>query len=57
MEREMRMTIAAALRAWLDGESRMFTALCGESFTRREVVKVGLGTLAILAAAIAAGGM
>lgn len=50
------MSIEAAIAMWLNAESSTFTALCGESFTRREVMNTGLATIAVIAAVILAGG-
>lgn len=57
MEKQETMSAGAALRAWLSAESKSFTALCGESFTRWEVIKAAAGTLSILMASILAGGV
>lgn len=46
---------SSAIGAWLDSESESFTALCGESFTHREVLQTAAGTLALMAA-VAVGG-
>ena len=56
MKKQVPVNIAAAIDTWLSGASELFTAICGESFTRREVLMTGIGTLAMMAA-VAAGGI
>ena len=51
------MSIAAAIGMWLDAESRIVTALCDESFSRREAIRVTAGTIALIVAAVVAGGV
>ena len=46
-----------SITEWMGAESRTFTALCGESFTRWEVLKAAAGTISLIAASILAGGI
>lgn len=39
------MSITAAMGLWLDAESESFTAMCGESITRREVIQTAAGII------------
>ena len=47
----------SAVGAWLDAESVSFTALCGESFSHREVLLTMLGIAALIVAIGVAGGV
>ena len=55
MKSKKSLSIAAAIEMWLDAESVSFTALCGESFTHREVLQTAAGVLTMFAA-VAVGG-
>ena len=56
MKKQATVSIAAAIGMWLDAESRIVTALCDESFSRREAIRVTAGTIALVVAAVVAGG-
>lgn len=47
MKKQATMSIAAAIQGWLCSESRSFTALCGERFSRAEVIMTGMGIAAL----------
>ena len=51
MKPTRQMSITAAMGLWLDAESESFTAMCGESITRREVIQTAAGII-LLATAI-----
>lgn len=57
MKKQAAVSIAAAIGMWLDAESRIVTALCDESFSRREAIRVTAGTIALIVAAVVAGGV
>ena len=57
MKNQATTTIADTIGMWLGAESKTFTALCGESFTRLEVIKAAAGTIALIAAIVVAGGV
>ena len=48
------MSIASAFQGWLESESRSVTALCGERFTRAEVIMTGMGTTALILSVVLA---
>lgn len=48
------MSIASAIHGWLESESRSVTALCGERFTRAEVIMTGMGTTALILSVVLA---
>lgn len=56
MKKQATVSIAAAIGMWLDAESRIVTALCDESFSRREAIRVTAGTIALVVATLVAGG-
>ena len=55
MKQQATMSASAAIREWLQAESKSFTAMCGESFTHQEVLLTAAGTLALLAAGAVGG--
>lgn len=57
MKKSSTMGIRSAIGAWLDAESVSFTALCGESFSHREVLLTSAGVTALIIAIGVAGGV
>lgn len=57
MKKSSTMGIRSAIGAWLDAESVSFTAICGESFSHREVLLTMLGIAALIIAIGVAGGV
>ena len=57
MKRTSSLSVASAIQRWLDAESVSFTALCGESFSHREVLLTMLGIAALIVAIGVAGGV
>lgn len=47
--------IASSLNTWLRKESKTYSILCGESFTRAEVLAMNALTVFMIVAAIVAG--
>ena len=52
MKNQVSMNAASAIGAWLSEESRTFTAICGEKFTRAEVILTCMGTAALILSVI-----
>lgn len=57
MRKSGTMSIAGAIRSWLDAESVSFTALCREHVTHGEVIKTVVGLSAFFMAIGMAGGV
>lgn len=47
----------SSFSSWLQGESKTYSILCGEKFSRAEVIMANAVTVAMLAMAIVAGSL
>ena len=52
MKNQATVSVASAIGEWLSEESRSFTAICGEKFTRAEVILTCMGTAALILSVI-----
>ena len=57
MKKSGTLSIAGAIRSWLDAESVSFTAICQEQITHGEVIKTVVGLSAFFMAIGMAGGV
>lgn len=46
---------SSAISNWLNQESKTYSTLCGEKFTRAEVIAANVVTVAMIAVAVEAG--
>lgn len=45
----------SSFNSWLQGESKTYSTLCGEKFSRKEVIVANAVTMAMVAVALVAG--